>query len=92
MPADDAELWQLLRSLDDPGHLEFPANYDHRTARARFERLAQQLNASFGNRCDVDRQVQDDLGYTLIPEEPLWRPYDGAGISSTWWNRYFDYT
>lgn len=39
------------------------------------------------------------LGYTLIPEEPLWTPYDGAcdpGIfapsEATWWVRYFDYT
>ncbi|GAA0346663.1 hypothetical protein GCM10010151_40390 [Actinoallomurus spadix] len=28
MPADDPQLWQLLRSLDDPDHLEFPAGYD----------------------------------------------------------------
>jgi len=38
-----------------------------------------------------------DVGYTLIPEEPLWRDYDGAcppAISrapATWWIRYFDY-
>jgi hypothetical protein len=38
-----------------------------------------------------------DLGYTLIPEEPLRTPYDGAadpeslGRTGTWWNRYFDY-
>jgi hypothetical protein len=39
-----------------------------------------------------------DLGYTLIPEEPLWQPYDGvcdpeifAPSDATWWIRYFDY-
>jgi hypothetical protein len=44
-----------------------------------------------------------DLGYTLIPSEPLLRPYDGAlGRDAvranpsiwwieTWWIRYFDY-
>jgi hypothetical protein len=38
------------------------------------------------------------LGYTLIPEELLWQPYDGASDPArfgrsevTWWNRYFDY-
>lgn len=38
------------------------------------------------------------LGYTVIPEEPLWEPYDGIcdpavfGPSEpTWWIRYFDY-
>lgn len=161
MPADDAQLWQLLRALDDPDHLEVPAGYHHRRARARFDQLAQRLDTAFGCQCDVDRNVQDaslharinipiaatatghplvvlisnfgdlavltvdnpgvwsdaeaaellhaddahristalaDLGYTLIPEEPLWRRYDGAwkpGIFSpsdaTWWTRYFDY-
>ncbi|MGI5238589.1 hypothetical protein [Dactylosporangium sp. CA-139066] len=49
---------------------------------------------------DADR-VQTalaDLGYILIPEEPLWEPYDGvcdpgifAPSEATWWIRYFDY-
>jgi hypothetical protein len=41
----------------------------------------------------------DDLGYTVVPEEPLWRPYDGDGplrlcypeYPPTWWIRFFDY-
>ncbi len=44
------------------------------------------------------RRALDDLGYTLIPEEPLWRRYDGtwdpdtfAPSDATWWVRYFDY-
>lgn len=38
-----------------------------------------------------------DLGYTLIPEAPLRRRYDGAagrrafGPHGTWWIRFFDY-
>ncbi|MEU8121325.1 hypothetical protein AB0C21_21675 [Spirillospora sp. NPDC049024] len=161
MLADDVDLWQLLRSLDDPDHLEFPAGFDHRQVRACFERLAQRLDTDFDCRCDVDRHVQDaglhgridipssatagrrrlvisvsnfgglavlsvdnpgiwtdaeaaellhpddarpiraalvDLGYRLIPEEPLWRRYDGvwdpavfAPANATWWTRYFDY-
>lgn len=159
MPADDAQLWQLLHSLDDPDNLEFPANYNHRRARARFNQLAERLNRDFGCQCWVDGEVQDasfhgridipaaatatgerlvivisnfgdlavlalenpgvwddeeaaqvlqpndttrirkaldDLGYTLIPEGPLWKRYDGpAGTltapDATWWTRYFDY-
>ena len=39
-----------------------------------------------------------DLGYTRVPEQPLWRTYDGvwdpgvfAPSNATWWIRYFDY-
>lgn len=145
----------------DPDHLEFPAEYHHRRARARFDQLAQRLDADFGCRCVVDRHVEDaslhgrieipaahtasrhqlvvfisnfgglavvavdragawtdietadvlhpddadriaaaldDLEYTRIPEEPLWRRYDGTWnpdafrpSAATWWIRYFDY-
>jgi hypothetical protein len=156
MSADETELWRLLRSLDDPDRLEFPAGYRHRDARARFERLAHRLDNDFACRCRVDRDVQDaglhgrvevpadftatgsplvvsvsnfgglavvsvdnpgvwtdaeaaellhrddarrvratleELGYTLIPEEPLWRAYDGVfgPGRATWWARYFAY-
>jgi hypothetical protein len=153
--SDHDELWQLLRSLDDPHGLEFPTGYDNQRERARFEQLAQRLGAAFGGTCDVDRHVQDaslhgrievpaaftatgsrlvvsnsnfgglavlavdnpgvwtdeeaaellhlddgsrigdalaDLGHVLIPEEPLWQPYDGAWPDvRNWWDRYFDY-
>ncbi|GAB4051564.1 hypothetical protein [Catellatospora paridis] len=161
MLTDDAQLWQLLRSLDDPDLLEHPVGYDHRGERARFEQLAQRLDAAFGCRCEVDRHVEDasfhgridipatatatghplvvvvsnfgglavlavdnpgvwtddevadllhtgdrdrvsaalgELGYTHIPEGPLWRRYDGTWDpdvfspgENTWWVRYFDY-
>lgn len=41
-----------------------------------------------------------DLGYVVVPEEPLWGDYDGAKpamrsldtrYGNTWWTRYFDY-
>lgn len=49
---------------------------------------------------DADRvwAALADLGYTLIPEEPLWERYNGAWDPSvfgpseaSWWIRYFDY-
>ncbi|MEV7606083.1 hypothetical protein AB0N65_11645 [Paenarthrobacter sp. NPDC089322] len=40
----------------------------------------------------------DEGNYNLVPEAPLWRPYDGrvpAGVflpnKPSWWTRYFDY-
>ena len=161
MLRDDPQLSQLLHALDDPDNLELPAGYDHRRARARFQKLVQRLNAGFDCRTKADGDVQDaslhgrvdipatatatgrtlvvsisnfgnlavlsvdnpgvwtdaeaadlldprdadrvhtaltDLGYILIPEQPLWEPYSGVwdpavfGPSRpTWWIRYFDY-
>jgi hypothetical protein len=59
MPDDHAQLWQLLRALDDPDHLEFPADYHHHSTRARFDELAQRLDTAFACTSDVDRNVQD---------------------------------
>jgi len=53
------EMWSLLRELDDPDHLEMPADFDFGAARARFERLVSGLDAAFGCRSDADRSVQD---------------------------------
>lgn len=43
-------------------------------------------------------RVLDDLGYVVVPEAPLWVPYDGPSQISlpgeargTWWVRFFDY-
>ncbi|MGO4249500.1 hypothetical protein AB4Y87_19980 [Paenarthrobacter sp. RAF54_2] len=40
----------------------------------------------------------DEGDYILVPEEPLWSPYDGRVSASvflqskpSWWIRYFDY-
>lgn len=59
MTDGNSELWQLLHSLDDPNHLETPRGYDHRRERAGFDRLAQGLEAGFGCRFNIDRDVQD---------------------------------
>ena len=47
---------------------------------------------------DDDRLLEPalaDLGYVRVPEEPLWRRYDGAADSlrdgDTWWDRFFCY-
>jgi hypothetical protein len=72
MLSDDAQLWQLLRSLDDPDHLEFPANYDHHRARARFNALVERLDRDFNCHTDVDRHAQDASfhGRIDIPARP----------------------
>jgi hypothetical protein len=53
------QMWALLRALDDPDHLETPADFDFEATRARFERLVNALDAAFGCVCDADRSVQD---------------------------------
>lgn len=162
MIIEGEQLWDLLRSLDDPEHLEFPADYDPDATRHRFDQLVSRLDSAFSCACEADRYVQDashhgridipaaatatgsrlviivsnfgnlavvaidnpgvwdsedftgllhphdaervyaaldDLGYTIVPEEPLWKPYDGnASLQRyhrehppTWWIRFFDY-
>jgi hypothetical protein len=49
----------MLRSLDDPEHLEFPVGYDHSEARSRFNQLAGRLDAAFSCACRADRNVED---------------------------------
>ncbi|WP_416966678.1 hypothetical protein [Streptomyces sp. 4F14] len=70
MPLDDQDVWDLLRRLDDPNHLEFPRGYDHAAARARFDRLAGRLDRRFRCTCSVDRGVQDAShhGTIVIPD------------------------
>jgi hypothetical protein len=155
------QMWSLLRELDDPDHLETPADFDFEATRDRFEQLVSGLDTAFDCQSDADRSVQDatlharvavpaeatatgerlvvrvsnfgslataslenpgaydtaelktllaaedaarvykvldDLGYVVVPEEPLWRDYDGSVPLSvfapqrpSWWIRYFDY-
>lgn len=56
---DGEPMWTLLRSLDDPDHLEFPADYDHDATRQLFEKLVDRLDAAFACRTDPDRHVED---------------------------------
>lgn len=162
MLTDPDELWQLLRSLDDPDpdHFETPPGYLHYLVRRKFKQLIDRLNADFDCRCNVDfapdgtrhgrieipdsaaasggqlvlsvsnfgnlvvlsvenpgawsddeaavllhpddaRRIHsalDDLGYVLIPEDPLWQRYDGTNDRArmfrdgrrSWWDRYFE--
>jgi hypothetical protein len=68
---DGDRLRELLRSLDDPEHLEFPADYDHASARSRFDQLVDQLEAAFSCGCPADRHVEDASyhGRVEIPAE-----------------------
>lgn len=52
-------LWDLLRSLDDPEHLEFPAGYDHDETRNRFGELVDRLDTAFSCTCQAERHVED---------------------------------
>lgn len=51
MDDGQTEAWQLLRLLDDPDHLEFPAEFDYDRANSRASNLCHHLGADFG--CDV---------------------------------------
>ena len=133
-------LWDLLRSLDDPKHLETPADFNFDETKNRFRQLVDRLNTAFSCAREADGSLQDttyfnrveipaavtaterplwvvvsnfgglavvvadnsyaltqeeftellhpddaqriytaldDLGYTVVPEEPLWEDYDG---------------
>lgn len=69
----DEEARALLWSLDEPGALERPSNFDHSKARAARDLLAERLDAEFATTCRVDRQVQDASLYSRIeiPVEAL---------------------
>jgi hypothetical protein len=62
-------LWALLHELDDPQHLEHPADYDHAKTRALFDELVRSLDLAFDCACDADRYVQDAShhGRVVIP-------------------------
>ena len=154
-------LWRRLRELDDPDHLERPADFDRAATAERFEMLVERLERVFRCRCTADPDEQDasfwgtvrvpaeatrtgaqlvvcvsnfgslvtvsvenpgaydaeetavlldpedearvegaldHLGYVVVPEQELWRDYDGpsefivgAGHGGTWWTRFFDW-
>ena len=140
MIVEGDRLWDLLRSLDDPKHLEFPAHFNRKKTRIQFGQLVDRLNTAFSCACEAEGHVEDasyhdrveipaaatatgtrlvivvsnfgglavvaadnpgvwpqeeftellhpddaqriytaldDLGYTVVPEEPLWEDYDG---------------
>ncbi|NUT33089.1 MAG: hypothetical protein HOV79_08445 [Hamadaea sp.] len=59
MLTDGDRLWTLLRALDDPAHLEHPADFRQRRERMRFDGLARRLREHFGDRVLADRAVED---------------------------------
>lgn len=59
MITDKGELWSLLRSLDDPNHLEHPVGFDVVETRDRFDHLVDRLDAEFDCTCLADRHVED---------------------------------
>lgn len=56
---DGETMWSLLRSLDDPDHLEFPADHDFGATRQLFDELVARLDAAFSCRTEADRHVED---------------------------------
>lgn len=70
VPLDDRHVWDLLRQLDDPNHMEFPGGYHQAAARVRFDQLATRLDQRFQCTCSVDRGVQDAShhGTIVIPD------------------------
>lgn len=63
---DGDPMWSLLRSLDDPEHLEFPSGFDHDATRQFFDELVACLDAAFDCRTDADRHVEDASLHALL--------------------------
>lgn len=65
--------WTLLRRLDDPEHVERPANFDHQQAGDRFLALMGRLEAEFGGDVSADGwdSVQDasHFGRLVVPAD-----------------------
>lgn len=57
MKQDD--MWALLRSLDDPSHLEYPASFDFAETRRRFVGLVAELGSRFDSPLVIDDHVED---------------------------------
>lgn len=56
---DGEPMWSLLRSLDDPNHLEVPSDFDFDATRRLFDELVGRLDAAFACQTDADRHVED---------------------------------
>jgi hypothetical protein len=53
------KLWDLLPSLDDPEHLQFPAGFNRDETRNRFGQLVDRLDTAFSCACEAERHVED---------------------------------
>jgi hypothetical protein len=74
--------WLAVVSIENPGSYDAP----------ELETLLEQEDAARIHR------VLDDLDYVVVPEEPLWKTYDGPSQitfdtrwPASWWTRFFDY-
>jgi hypothetical protein len=63
---DESDLMALLRRLDDPEWLEWPADYSNSKAAASLKRLVSGLESVFGARCPAEGDGQDTSEYGRV--------------------------
>ena len=56
----------LLRSLDNPDHLEFPADFNRDETRNRFRQLVDRLNTAFSCAREADGSLQDTTYFNRV--------------------------
>ncbi|MGM0345958.1 hypothetical protein [Streptomyces sp. Adlamb9] len=66
-----ADLLAMLRELDDPQWLEWPASYDRNAVGARFGELVARLDGDFEAPCVAEQDTQDssEYGRATVPAE-----------------------
>ncbi|MFE3270352.1 hypothetical protein [Streptomyces sp. NPDC059215] len=71
MTKTGADQLTLLRELDDPQWLEWPAAYDRYAVAARFGELVARLESDFGVPCMAEQDTQDssEYGRATVPAE-----------------------
>ncbi|MET7372336.1 hypothetical protein [Micromonospora arida] len=62
----DANLMAVLRRLDDPEWLEFPAGYSRTELAASCGILAADIESRFSTSCEIERDIQDSAQYARI--------------------------
>ena len=80
MTVEGDRLWDLLRSLDDPKHLETPADFNFDETKNRFRQLVDRLNTAFSCAREADGSLQDTTYFNRVEipaavtatERPLW--------------------
>ncbi len=66
-----ADLLAMLRELDDPQWVEWPASYDRNAVAARFGELVARLEGDFEAPCVAEQDTQDssEYGRATVPAE-----------------------
>ena len=59
-------MWERLRELDDPDHLERPADFDPAAAAARFAALVSRLDDAFRCSCPATGDEEDSSAYGRV--------------------------